>query len=57
VSVLFHQGELSVIASGIAAGDRIVVTDPVPAVAGMLLKVQIDDELQSALLAAARGER
>jgi hypothetical protein len=54
---MFHQGPVSVISSGIQAGDRIVVSDPVPAVAGMLLNPVSDDALQSQTLAAARGMR
>jgi multidrug efflux pump subunit AcrA (membrane-fusion protein) len=57
VSVLFHQGAISVIGAGIEAGDQIVVTDPVPAVPGMLLSLHSDDDLQRSLLSAARGER
>jgi RND family efflux transporter MFP subunit len=57
VSIMFHQGPVSVISSGIQAGDRIVVSDPVPAVAGMLLNPVSDDALQSQTLAAARGMR
>jgi RND family efflux transporter MFP subunit len=34
----FDQREMSVIADGLAAGDRLVLTDLVPAVQGMLLK-------------------
>ncbi len=57
VSVLFHQGAISVIGAGIEAGEQIVVTDPVPAVPGMLLSLHSDDDLQRSMLRAARGER
>lgn len=57
VSVLFSQGPFSVISEGIEAGERIVVSDPVPAVAGMLLAPVIDEALQENILKAARGER
>lgn len=55
VEVLFNQGELSVISSGVEPGQRIVVSDLVPAVAGMLLKPEIDEEL-TARLSAADGD-
>lgn len=45
VEVLFTQGSYSVIASGIAPGEQIVVSDPIPAVGGMLLAPQIDETL------------
>ena len=57
VTVLFHQDAISVIAAGIEAGETIVVTDPVPAVAGMLLNIQSDDELQRSLLGAVRDDQ
>jgi len=57
VSVLFHQGAISVIGAGVEAGEQIVVTDPVPAVPGMLLSLHSDDDLQRSLISAARGER
>ena len=55
VSVLFSQGPLSVIDSGIQSGERIVVSDPIPAVEGMLLNPVSDQELQARMLASARG--
>lgn len=57
VGVLFSQGSLSVMATGIAAGDRVVISDLIPAVSGMLLDPIVDQEIQAQLLAAARGER
>ncbi len=56
VELLFNQGELSVIASGIEAGERIVVSDLVPAVSGMQLETRPDEELAQAITEAARGE-
>ena len=55
VSILFSQGPLSVIGSGIEPGDQIVVSDPIPAVEGMLLSPVPDQSLQAQILAAARG--
>ena len=55
MSVLFSQGPLSVIDSGIQSGERFVVSDPIPAVEGMLLNPVSDQELQARMLASARG--
>lgn len=49
------QGDLAAIAEGIAPGERIVVSDVIPAVAGMLLAPQNDDTLQARLKAEAAG--
>ena len=55
VKVLFSQWEISVIAEGIEPGDRVVVSDPVPAVEGMLLQTEVDEALNRALNAAGGG--
>lgn len=49
VEVLFNQGDLSVIASGLEAGERVVVSDLVPAVGGMLLRTEVDEALAARL--------
>lgn len=49
------QGDLAAIAKGVEPGERIVVSDLIPAVAGMLLTPQNDDELQARLKAEAAG--
>jgi hypothetical protein len=49
VNVLFSQDDISVIDEGIAEGERIVVTDIVPAVDGMLLETQLDEALNQRL--------
>jgi RND family efflux transporter MFP subunit len=56
VDLLFSQGEISVVASGITAGQKIVVSDLVPAVSGMQLETQVDESIAQAIIAAARGE-
>lgn len=53
VSLLFNQGALSVVASGVEAGERVVVSDLVPAVPGMLLDGVTDEALQASLLQTA----
>ena len=55
VDVLFSQGPLSVIAAGVQAGERLVVSDLVPAVPGMLLDAVPDEAMQAQMLTAARG--
>jgi RND family efflux transporter MFP subunit len=52
VEVLFTQGPYSVIASGLATGERVVVSDVIPAVSGMLLRPQLDEELGAQLRVA-----
>ncbi len=49
VQILFSQGDVSVIDSGLEAGERVVVSDLVPAVEGMLLQVQLDQALNQSL--------
>lgn len=49
VEVLFTQEGFSVIASGLAPGERVVVSDLIPAVSGMLLRPMIDEELSAQL--------
>lgn len=49
------QGDLAVIASGVSAGVRVVVSDLIPAIAGMLLAPRRDDALAARLIAEAGG--
>jgi len=55
VRILFSQGDFSVIEEGLSEGERIVVSDLIPAVDGMLLEVELDQALGEALQAA--GDR
>ncbi len=55
VKILFSQGDISVIEEGLSEGERIVVSDIVPAVDGMLLQVQIDEELSQELRLVGDG--
>jgi RND family efflux transporter MFP subunit len=55
VTVLYEQGGISVIAKGVEAGQKVVVSDIVPAVEGMLLHPVEDTTLNSEIMAAARG--
>jgi len=55
VSVGLVQDDLAVIDSGIEPGDRIVISDLIPAVVGMLLNPQPDDAVLTRLKAEAAG--
>jgi len=55
VKILFSQGNISVIEEGLSEGERIVVSDIVPAVDGMLLQVQLDEELGQVLQTVGNG--
>ncbi len=56
VEVGARLGDLAVITSGLVAGERVVVSDLVPAVEGMLLAAQVDEALSSALIAEATAQ-
>lgn len=56
VEVLYNQGDISIIASGLEAGQRVVVTDLVPAVIGMPLEPRPDQTLAESLLDSTRGK-
>jgi RND family efflux transporter MFP subunit len=55
VKTLFSQGDVSVIAEGLEPGERVVVSDLVPAVEGMLLQVQVDEALSRSLANGGNG--
>lgn len=55
VSVLFSQGPVSIIAEGVSPGEQVVVSDLVPAVAGMLLSAIPDQAMQARMLATSQG--
>jgi len=50
------QGDLVVVAGGLEAGERVVVTDLIPAIAGMKLTTRVDDALAERLRAQAEGD-
>jgi RND family efflux transporter MFP subunit len=56
VTVGLRQGDLAVIEKGIRPGDRIVITDLIPAIAGMLLAPQPDPAAMTRLRVDAAGE-
>ncbi|MFA9418938.1 MAG: efflux RND transporter periplasmic adaptor subunit [Gammaproteobacteria bacterium] len=55
VRILFSQGNISVIEEGLEQGERIVVSDLVPAVDGMLLEVEVDEVLSKTLQTTEAG--
>ena len=56
VQVEFTMQDFAVVAAGLAGGETLVVTDPIPAIEGMLLEVIRDADLEARLTAVARGE-
>lgn len=55
VKILFSQGDISVVEQGVEPGERVVLSDVVPAVDGMLLQVQVDQALDLSLKAHGQG--
>lgn len=56
VELAFTQGPLAVVDAGVAAGDRVVLSDLVPAVEGMRLAPRPDASVQAIMASAAQGE-
>ena len=56
VEVDFGQASLAVIKSGLNGKERLVVSDPTPAIEGMLVQPETDLELQKELLEIASGK-
>lgn len=56
VEVLYRHGGFAVIGDGLAGGERVVVSDPVPAIGGMKLEVSADRSMSESLAAEARGD-
>lgn len=55
--IRFRHGGFVVVDDGIAAGERVVVSDPVPAIGGMKLDPRTDAAAREALIEEARGTR
>lgn len=55
VKVAFAQSGFAVIASGLKAGEKIVISDPIPAIAGMLLEATLDMQASALLSDEAEG--
>lgn len=56
VETVFVQGDLALVESGLAGGEILVVSDPSPAVTGMLVSPVFDDMLRKRLHDDAAGE-
>ena len=55
VEIAATQGDIAVVETGLEPGERVLVTDLVPAVEGMLLAPSRDDALEAVLLAESTG--
>ena len=55
VEIAFSQTDFVVVGKGLKAGEIIVVSDPVPAIDGMLVNAIDDPEIKAALIAQAEG--
>ena len=55
VAVLFAQSDFLCIGSGLDVGMRVVVSDPTPAIEGMLVTPVNDEKLAAALVAQAQA--
>ncbi len=55
--IAFRHGGFVVIGDGIDAGERVVLSDPVPAIGGMKLSPRADAAARAALVTEARGAR
>ena len=55
VEIAFRQTNFAVVKTGLAAGERVVVSDLIPAVDGMLLAPVVDEDAARALVAEAEG--
>ncbi len=56
VAIAFFQENLAVIESGLTGGETLLVSDPTPAISGMLVSPVAADGLQKSLLAEAHAE-
>ncbi|MEK6233422.1 MAG: efflux RND transporter periplasmic adaptor subunit, partial [Planctomycetales bacterium] len=57
VRVAFLQGNFCCLEDGLQEGERIVVSDPTPAVEGMLVEPVLDEALRASIISQAGGER
>lgn len=57
ISIAWQQGDLVVIKEGVAAGDRLILDDLVPAIDGMLLAPQVQEQASRTGQQQATGEQ
>lgn len=55
VRVELAQGEFLVVSEGVNSEERVIVSDPVPALDGVLVRPQVDDALLARIVAEAQG--
>jgi multidrug efflux pump subunit AcrA (membrane-fusion protein) len=53
----FRHGGFASVAEGLRPGERVVVSDPIPAVAGMLLAIVHDEKAEQRLIGLASGKK
>ena len=56
VEVAFSQGGFTCVAAGLSPGERLVISDPTPAIEGMLVEAVVDAEAEASLVSTATGE-
>ncbi len=56
VEIAFSQGGISVIEKGLSGGERLVVSDPTPAIVGMLVEPKLNEEIRENLVQEAAGK-
>jgi RND family efflux transporter MFP subunit len=56
VTIAFSQGAISVVSRDLQPGESLVVSDPTPAVEGMLVEPTFDESIVQRLIAEAGGE-
>lgn len=56
VEVAFTQDGFSVVSDGLAPNDRVVISDPTPAIEGQLVAPVLDEDVEARLDAGARAE-
>ncbi|MDZ7828949.1 MAG: efflux RND transporter periplasmic adaptor subunit [Halofilum sp. (in: g-proteobacteria)] len=54
--IRFRHGDFVVVGDAVRAGESVLLSDPVPAIAGMKLAPTIDSDARAALIEAAQGE-
>jgi hypothetical protein len=55
IEVHFQQGNLVSVKSGIRPNEKVVISDLVPAITGMLLQPQVDEATLSKIIKEATG--
>ncbi len=55
VTIAFAQGDLVVIESGLEGGERVIVSDPTPAIEGMKVQAVVDSDLLRRIVRQAQG--